>query len=211
MCNLATSYVLKANNYYASPEKSDYKMEIAPSERLSFALMGSADAQLLYELDQDVEVMRYINGGHLTTMEEVYDIFLPRMSKYTNENKGWGLWKVLLRENESFIGWVLVRPMDFFNDNTEWDNLELGWRFKQSAWGKGYATEAATQIKQALINTQSIKKLSAIAMPDNKASIAIMKKLGMHYVKTAIHHDPLGDEEVVYYEMLVTPLRSESF
>ncbi len=40
-------------------------------------------------------------------------------------------------------------------------------------------------------------------MEDNLASIHVMKKLGMKYVKTAIHKDPLGDDEVVYYQMLV--------
>lgn len=165
--------------------------------------MGTDDAQLLFELDQDVEVMRYINGGKKTTMQEVHDVFIPRMAKYTNPNKGWGLWKITLMEENEFIGWVLVRPMNFFNDNTEWDNLELGWRFKRAFWGCGYATEAANQIVQALITTRNIKKLSAIAMPDNSASINIMQKLGMKYVKTALHQDPLGDEEVVYYEMTV--------
>lgn len=178
-------------------------MKIAQSERLNYALMGPDDAQLLFELDQDVEVMRYINGGKKTTMQEVYDVFIPRMAKYTNPNKGWGLWKITLMEENEFIGWVLVRPMNFFNDNTEWDNLELGWRFKRAFWGCGYATEAANQIVQALITTRNIKKLSAIAMPDNSASINIMQKLGMKYVKTALHQDPLGDEEVVYYEMTV--------
>lgn len=176
-------------------------MKVIDSERLSFALMGPEDAQLLFELDQDVEVMRYINGGKMTTMQDVHDVFIPRMAKYTDANKGWGLWKVCLRSSHEFIGWVLVRPMDFFSENPQWDNLELGWRFKRSSWGKGYATEAAEQIKSALINSQDIKKLSAIAMPDNKASINIMKKLGMQYLKTDLYKDPLGDEVVVYYEL----------
>lgn len=178
-------------------------MLIRDSERLSFSLMGPDDAQLLFELDQDVEVMRYINGGKMTTMQDVHDVFIPRMAQYTDKNKGWGLWKVCLSQSQEFIGWVLVRPMDFFNEQTQWDNLELGWRFKRAAWGKGYATEAAQQIKSALIATQDISKLSAIAMPENKASIAIMKKLGMHYLKTDINKDPLGDEEVVFYEVVI--------
>ncbi len=178
-------------------------MIVKDTERLSFDLMGADDAQLLFELDQDVEVMRYINGGKMTTMQDVHDVFIPRMAKYTDASKGWGLWKVCLRKNQEFIGWVLVRPMDFFSEQPQWDNLELGWRFKRSSWGQGYATEAAERIKSTLIETQDIKKLSAIAMPDNKASINIMKKLGMQYLKTDLHKDPLGDEVVVYYEMAV--------
>ena len=40
--------------------------------------------------------------------------------------------------------------MHFFSDTPEFDNLELGWRFFRSSWGKGYASEAAIHIKQAL-------------------------------------------------------------
>jgi len=174
-------------------------MQVPDSERLSYALMGPEDAELLYELDQDQEVMRYINGGHMTTRQEVADIFLPRMAKYTHAEKGWGLWKVITRQDQQYIGWVLVRPMDFFSDQPQWHDIELGWRFKRVAWGQGYATEAARAVSQALIDLGEATHLSAIAMPGNAASIGIMKKLGMTYIKTGIHRDPLGDEEVVYY------------
>lgn len=174
-------------------------MQVPDSDRLSFALMGPDDADLLYELDQDVEVMRYINGGHMTTRKEVAEVFLPRMAQYTHAEHGWGLWKVLTTHDEQFIGWVLVRPMNFFSDNPQWDDLELGWRFKRSAWGKGYATEAARALWQALVQHGQVRRFTAIAMPGNAASIGIMKKLGMQYLKTGIHSDPLGDEEVVYY------------
>jgi len=83
----------------------------------------------------------------------------------------------------------------------------LGWRFQQAAWGKGYATEAAKAgissfIRSIDFNNQQTKKLfSALAVPENLASIKIMKKLGMTYVKTALHLDPLGDEVAVYYQL----------
>lgn len=175
-------------------------MKIVPSERLQYALMGPDDAEDLYALDQDPEVMRYINGGHMTTRQEVQDIFLPRMAAYTRHDKGWGLWKLTTTADQQFIGWVLVRPMDFFNERPQWHNWELGWRLMRQAWGQGYATEAARHIMQQLSETQDVQVWSAIAMPDNQASINIMKKLGMMYQKTAIHSDPLGEEEVVFYQ-----------
>jgi|GEM_PF-6471142 len=55
-------------------------MEIKNSKRLSYALMGSDDADLLFELDQDIEVMRYINGGEMTSMQDIHHVFLPRMA-----------------------------------------------------------------------------------------------------------------------------------
>ena len=178
-------------------------MKIKDSERLSYRLMNAGDRQFLFDLDQDEEVMRYINGGKLPTKAEVEDVYLPRLLSYTDPEKGWGMYQVCLKDDGQAIGWILVRPMDFFSDSPQWDNLELGWRFYRTTWGKGYATEAAIAIKNAFIEQKDIGKFTAIALEGNDASIKIMTKLGMHYVKTAIHEDPLGNEEVVYYEVSV--------
>ena len=178
-------------------------MILTNSKRLSYSKMSRDDAELFYELDQDIEVMRYINGGKLPTMEEIQDVYIPRLESYNNEEKGWGIWKVSLTENNYYLGWIIVRPMYFFSDNPELDNLELGWRFKRECWGKGYATEAALSVQKALIALGNIKKLSAIAFEDNIASTNIMIKLGMKYIKTDIHQDPLGDYEVVFYEQII--------
>jgi RimJ/RimL family protein N-acetyltransferase len=91
--------------------------------------------------------------------------------------------------------------MNFFTDSPELDNLELGWRFIQSSWGKGYATEAALHIKNTLAKNDYLKSFSAIAVVDNLGSIAVMKKIGMSYVKTYLHKDPLFESQVVYYQV----------
>ena len=88
--------------------------------------------------------------------------------------------------------------MHFFVDGRDDRDLELGWRFMKSAWGKGYATEAAGAVMNVL-ESNGIRQFTAIAEESHEASINVMKKLGMAYVKTGIHRDPIGDAEVVYY------------
>lgn len=176
-------------------------MKVKNSKRLSFALMNRDDAELLFELDQDSEVMRYVNGGIITTREFLNEVFLPRMEAYRNEAEGWGLWKVIITQTGQFIGWVLVRPMNFFNEEPEIDNIEMGWRFKKDSWGNGYATEAARSVKSAILEQGRAKKISAIAFAENKASTNIMLKLGLSYIKTGMHKDPLGDHVLVFYEL----------
>ncbi len=178
-------------------------MTVQDTSRLTFRLLSDADKQLLWELDQDPEVMRYINGGKCSTMEDMDNILLPRMYKYRNPEKGWGMWGVWTKDDNIFIGWILVRPCNFFNDDTEYDNMEMGWRFNRSTWGKGYATEAARAVADEQAKLDEVKKLSAIAVPDNEASRRIMEKLGMDYIRTYLHKDPIGDVEAVYYEMTV--------
>lgn len=175
-------------------------LSIPNSQRLHFKLMDTCDKQALFELDQDPEVMKYITGK-VTTMDEIESVFIPRMLAYRNPEKGWGIWQVNVTETDEYIGWIIARPMHFFSDTPEYDNLELGWRFKQLSWGKGYGSEAAKAIMEALIEQRGYNYFSAIAHPENQASINIMKKLGMQFVKKDIHKDPLGDSTVVYYQV----------
>lgn len=177
-------------------------VKINNSTRLSYKLIDESDIEFLYQLDQDPEVMRYINGGEMTTRDDIINKFIPRHNAYKNSDKGWGLWKVIITESQQDIGWILVRPMDFFSDKPIWDDIELGWRFLQSTWGKGYASEAAIQIHQALTKLPENKFFSAIAMHGNDGSVGVMKKMGMKYVKSYTHSDSqLGDLDVVLYRM----------
>ena len=175
-------------------------INVEDTSRLQFELMSERDAELLFLLDQDPEVMRYINGGTMTTREEVQSTYVPRMKAYTNPENGWGLWKITLKANHAFIGWILVRPVGFFSDDPQFNNLELGWRLLRSAWGQGYATEAARAVMQSLEAKGQCDRFTAHAMEGNLASINVMKKLGMHYVKSGLLVDPLGDVQCVYYE-----------
>lgn len=176
-------------------------ISIDNSERLSYRLMTESDADLLFALDQDPAVMQHINQGKPTTRTEIETVFLPRMMQYRNPVKGWGLWQVNTLEDDDFIGWILVRPMHFFSNQRDDEDLELGWRFMQKSWGKGYATEAAKSVMRALHQQANYNRFSAVAVPDNSGSIRMMEKLGMTYQKTALHKDPLGDMEAVYYSV----------
>lgn len=190
---------------------------IPNSTRLRYRLMTPSDADLLHQLDQNPNVMRYINGGKLTSLNDIINVYIPRLKSFTNPEKGWGLWKVTLLDSNEFIGWILVRPMDFFSSKPQWHNLEIGWRFKEHSWGKGLATEAAKQVKQYIAadakqnslnatltktseQNPNVTCFTAVAMAENGASIAIMKKIGLSFIKAGSHKDPLGDCDVVYYQ-----------
>ena len=178
-------------------------MDIQDSARLSFRLMGQEDAQALWEIDQDPEVMHYLNGGKPNSMETIKEVFLPRMKSYTDVKKGHGIWQVIDKNTQEYLGWVLIRPMAFFTDEPDFSNLELGWRFFKKAWGKGYATEAAIAVKETVASPKNIQYVSALAVEDNLASISVMKKIGMSFVKQYAHKDPIGDFNAVHYQMSV--------
>lgn len=170
--------------------------------------MTRNDADALFELDQDTEVMKFINGGKMTSMEDILSVSLPRLESYADETEGWGIWKVSLKTpcddfSSDYLGWVLVRPMDFFTDQPQYHNLELGWRFKRATWGKGFGTEAAKAVMEAVSADEKITTVSALAIENNHGSINIMKKLGMTFLKKEVHRDPLGDMELVFYQKVL--------
>ena len=54
-----------------------------------------------------------------------------------------------------------------------------------------------------LRHNPQLQYVSAIAMPDNTASIGVMRKLGMQFVKRYMHQDALGDVDAVLYRMSI--------
>lgn len=174
---------------------------VANSERLSYRLLDITDESLFLDLDSDPEVMKFINGGKPTTQQEFKDVYIPRQKAFRDPQQGWGFWGVSNKEDGTFLGWILVRPMDFFSEHKDLNNLELGWRFKQPAWGKGYATEAAQTLLNTLHQELGYKQFTAVAVADNQGSINIMKKIGMTFIKQDIHQDPLGDQVSVFYQL----------
>lgn len=155
--------------------------------------MGQDDAQALWELDQYPAVMQFITGGKPNSIDTINKIILPSMKAYTDVKQGWGIWQVSDKFTQEYLGWVLVRPMDFFTNEPKLNDLELGWRFFQKSWGKGYATEAAITIKNNVVRQPSIDYVSATALENNHRSIGVMKKIGLNFIRKYIHKTPLGD------------------
>lgn len=176
-------------------------MIMPPSARLNYRLMTLADGHRLLDVDSDPVVMKYISKGIPSSEHDIENILLPRLAKYLRPDKGWGIWEVCDKVSNEYFGWILVRPMHFFSAEPELDNWELGWRFKQSSWGKGYATESAKHIMQTLSNKHKIHVFTAIAIAENKASIQVMKKIGMSFEKSAFHVDPLINMQMEYYRI----------
>ncbi|MGO2370950.1 GNAT family N-acetyltransferase [Pseudoalteromonas sp. KG3] len=178
-------------------------MNIPRTARLNFKLMDENDGALLFDLDNDPAVMEHLTRGKVSTMNTIKEVFIPRMQAYRNPQQGWGLWQVNLNESDTFIGWILIRPMGFFTEQADYSDIEIGWRFKRTSWGKGYASEAAQAVADVITANADIKALSATALKDNNGSIKVMKRLGMQFVEHYTHSDEFGELPAVLYRKSV--------
>ena len=178
-------------------------MNVPRTARLNFKLMDENDGALLFDLDNDPAVMEHLTRGKVSTMNTIKEVFIPRMQAYRNPQRGWGLWQVNLNDGDVFLGWILIRPMGFFTAEPDHSDIEIGWRFKRASWGKGYASEAAAAVMDAVTQQAEVKTISATAVKENHGSIKVMKKLGMQFIEQYTHSDEFGELPAVLYRKSV--------
>lgn len=91
--------------------------------------------------------------------------------------RGYGLWAVRIRATSEFIGFVgLAVPT--------WDApitpcTEIGWRLARSAWGQGYATEAADAVLATAFGLLGLDRLVSFTTAQNLPSQRVMQRIGM--------------------------------
>jgi RimJ/RimL family protein N-acetyltransferase len=91
---------------------------------------------------------------------------------------GFGPYAVVEQSTRAVIGYC---GLFFFPEVNGQPEVEIGYRLARSAWGQGYATEAALAIRDFAFASLSIKRLIAIIDPSNLASLRVAQKLGMQY------------------------------
>ena len=58
-------------------------------------------------------------------------------------------------------------------------DFEIGWRFREDAWGRGYAKEAAIASLDAGFGQFTAPEIIALTVAENTASWGLMERLGM--------------------------------
>ncbi|HET8606088.1 MAG TPA: GNAT family N-acetyltransferase [Gaiellaceae bacterium] len=149
------------------------------TERLLLRPFAAEDADALAELVGDAEAMRFIGG---TGDRATAAAWIERAR--TEYESGLGKLAVERRSDGRFLGragfwawdtrvWAPVELPAPLGDGCE---LELGWALVRSAWGHGYATEAAAALRDHAFATRP--RLISIVHPDNARSIAVAERLG---------------------------------
>ena len=150
------------------------------TDRLLLRRFTKADADDLVELDSDADVMRFITGGKPTPREVIEGGVLPRILHYYAPFEGFGRWAAIERSTGAFLGWFELRPAE----GARPDDVELGYRLRKSAWGKGYATEGSRALIDKGFAELGVQRVWAQTMAVNSASRRVMEKSGLRLVRT---------------------------
>lgn len=135
------------------------------------------------------EVMKYTGDTSFESIEDSRK-FLSKYDPYSKT--GFGRWTIYLKGTIQPIGWCGLKKLD---DGT----VDLGYRLAQQFWGNGYATEASLKSIEIGFSKYNLKEIIGRTAIDNKASINVLEKVGMHFWKKAACE---GIENSIYYKIM---------
>ena len=143
------------------------------TERLVLRQWRESDLEPFARLNADPEVMRYFPAP---LSREQSDAMVDRLSGHI-EAEGWGMWALERRDTGEFIGFTglgVPRQVLPFQPC-----VEVGWRLAATAWGHGFATEAAREALRVGFDELGLTEIVAFTAVANSRSRAVMERLGM--------------------------------
>ncbi|HBR54652.1 MAG TPA: N-acetyltransferase [Flavobacteriaceae bacterium] len=154
---------------------------ILTTPRLGLRNWLPSDETPFVEMCHDTEVMRYFPS--LLSAQE--SLALIERLKAHHKKHGFTYFAVDVLETGEFIGFCGLAVQAWQSEFTP--GVDMGWRLKKSAWGKGYATEAAKTCLHAAEHTFDLQEVFAFTPDLNLSSQHVMKKIGLEFAGTFQH------------------------
>ncbi|WP_113703187.1 GNAT family N-acetyltransferase [Nonomuraea lactucae] len=163
--------------------------------RLVLRRFTGDEADDLFALHNDPDVMRYLNGGRPIPREVIVRDTLPAFVRS-------GFFAAVERSAGGFAGWFHLRVPE----GGAPDEPELGYRLHKAFWGMGYATEGSLALIDRAFRELGARRVFARTMAVNLGSRRVMEKCGLRHVRTFFEDWPdviEGSEQgEVEYELL---------
>jgi RimJ/RimL family protein N-acetyltransferase len=138
-----------------------------------------ADLAVFHAIHADPATNQFNPAGPMTDRqhaEHALNAWLGHWQHY-----GYGQWAISTHhEPEQVIGFGGIAPRLY----GEVERLNLGYRFAERAWGKGYASELAAASLAFAFEDLRKPAVFAIVRPAHLASIRVLEKVGMQRLDT---------------------------
>lgn len=154
---------------------------VLTTDRLGLRNWHASDYAPFIEMCKDEAVMRHFPKP-LTENESL--ALIDRLQNHF-QKFGYCYFAVEVLETGDFIGFTGLANQNWESEFTPC--VDIGWRLKHAAWGKGYATEAAKACLDAAFTKFALKEVLAFATDTNFPSMQVMKKIGMNYIGNVQH------------------------
>ena len=135
-----------------------------------------ADTEACLAMDREPEVTRFVPEVRRLVAGPQADAVAHR--SFVRERTrgpyppGLGYWTIRRRDGEdAFLGWVMLIPLD-----AQGPEIEIGWRLRRSAWGQGYAPEAAAVLLRHGLAKLRLPEVIADIDPGNLGSVRVARE-----------------------------------
>ena len=151
------------------------------TKRLILRPMLESDLDALLLIFTDPNVMASFGEDPFT--REQMQRWLQRNLDHQKEH-GYGLFSVLLKETGELIGDCGLEQMDVNGLQA----ADLGYDFRSEFWNQGFATEAASAVRDYAFNVLEVPVLISLIRLGNLASKRVAEKVGMTLEEEFMRH-----------------------
>lgn len=149
--------------------------------RLHLRPMVQSDFDALLAIFTDPRVMASFDSPPLTPIQ--MQSWLQRNLDHQTRH-GFGLFAVILKAEQRFIGNCGLEQMELDGQ----PETELGYDFHSDYWNQGYATEAASAVRDFAFHTLHLDRLISLIRAGNEASRHVAHKIGMREERKVIRN-----------------------
>jgi RimJ/RimL family protein N-acetyltransferase len=150
-------------------------MSILATERLILRELTHQDAPFILELLNEEDFLRYIGDKGVRNLDDAR-AYLSQGPMDSYHRHGFGLYAVTLQGGTPIGICGLVRREGL-------DDPDVGFALFARFRGQGYAVEAARAVLKLARETLRLPRVLAITSLDNAASIAVLGKIGLRFVR----------------------------
>ena len=148
-------------------------MTVLETPRLVLRHLGRHDAPFILQLLNEAGFLQYIGDKGVRSVADAR-AYIQKGPLDSYHRHGFGLYLTSLRDGTP-IGICGLVKRDTLPD------VDVGFAFLAEYWSKGYASESAGAILEHGRCTLRLGRIVAITSPDNEASMAVLKKIGLRF------------------------------